>query len=146
MITLQRMRATRNASSALVCCTRDTYEHAKEAPDLRGCLGAALAQQGVQGKEIADYFVPLESSIKRHCGAFRLSSALAELRGFDVVKTSISDVAGLLLQLHHVSPWQARNAHFLLQSCKCNNFLRPGSLSTFVRWLCTLNDCAFFKL
>ena len=35
---------------------------------------------------------------------------------------------------------------FLLQSCKCNNFLRPGSLSTFLRCFCTLSNCAFFKL
>ena len=90
---------------------RDTYERAKVAPDLPGCLGQALAQQSLQAKAIADYFVPLESSIKRYCGAFRLLWALAELRGFDVVKISISDVAGLLLELHHVSPSQARNAY-----------------------------------
>ena len=47
----------------------------------------------------------------RYCGAFRLLWALVELRGFDVVKTSISDVARLLLGLHHVSPSQARNAY-----------------------------------
>ena len=39
------------------------------ASDLRGCLGAALAQQGVQAKAIADYFVPLESSISFIVGA-----------------------------------------------------------------------------
>ena len=60
---------------------------------------------------IADYFVPLESAIKRYCIAFRFLWALAELRGFDVVKTAISDVAGLLLELHQVSPSQARKAN-----------------------------------
>ena len=34
----------------------------------------------------------------------------------------------------------------MLQSCKYNNVLRPGRLSTFVRWLRTINDGAFLKL
>ena len=51
---------------------RDTHECAKLAPALRGCLGTALAQQGGQAKAIVDYFVPLENSITRYCGAFRL--------------------------------------------------------------------------
>ena len=33
-----------------------------------------------------------------------------------------------------------------LQSCDCNNVLRPESLSTFVRWLRTVNDFRFFNL
>ena len=53
----------------------------------------------------------LDSSIKRYCGVFRLFWALAQLRGFDVVNTSISDVDGLPLELHHTSPSQARNAY-----------------------------------
>ena len=104
MLMLNRVKGMFN------CCRGVTYECAKVASDLRSCLEQHWHNKACKTMQL-QITLRLDSSIRRYCGAFCLFWALARLRGFDVVNTSLSDVDGLPLELHHTSPSQARNAY-----------------------------------
>ena len=86
------------------------YAQAKMAPDLHSFIRAVLESQQVQTQDI-NSFLSQHPSLKRYNSAFKLLWGLAVERQINLLTTPLPQLAALILNLHQVSPSQARNAY-----------------------------------
>jgi hypothetical protein len=85
------------------------HASAKMAPSLHSTLRKILEGQQIQASNIASYLDSI--SLNRYDSAFRLLWGLLVHKGVSPLTASFADVADSLIQLHRVSPSQARNAY-----------------------------------